>query len=258
MSALINSYHLVATLLFVGMSAVVSLRLLHLAGRTGHKPELLLGLGVLGTAVLGYGVMIAAILVRGAENPVATTLLARILQGTGTVLHDVGVTMIVLFVLTVFRHGDRWALALAALMLGALWIGEIGWESQNRFRDSGVGNGFWWLRYAVVWTYPLWPMFESYRYYGLMRRRQEIGLADPMVTNRFFLWGTGSLGTALAVWTSSLPFLLGGANAVLAALPAIQIVTATFGCITVVIYSLTFFPPAAYRRWVGAPVPSPA
>jgi hypothetical protein len=241
------------------MSAVVSLRLIHLARRTGKKPELLLGLGVLGTAVLGYGVMIAAIVVRGAENPVATTMLARVLQGAGTVLHDVGVTMIVLFVLTVFRPKDRVALALAALLLGALWIGGIGWESQNRFRDSGVGNGFWWLRYAVVWTYPLWPMFESYRYYGLMRRRQAIGLADPMVTNRFFLWGTGSLGTALAVWTSSLPFLLGDPSAVLAALPAIQIVTATFGCATVVIYSLTFFPPAVYRRWVlSSPAALPA
>lgn len=253
MATLIQSYHLIATLLFVGVSAVVCVRLLLLARRTHRKPELLLGLGVLGTAVLGYGVLIAAALVRGPENVFTTALTPRVLQAVGTVLHDLGVTMIILFVLTVFRAGERWAIALAATLLAALWLGAIGWEAQNRWRSADVGNGFWWLRYAVIWSYSLWPMIESYRYYALMRRRLEIGLVDPLVTNRFFLWGTGSLGTAIAVWTASVPLLLmRGSEAALAWMPAIQIATATVGIATVVIYSLTFFPPAAYRRWLGA------
>ena len=251
MAVLVQSYHLIATLLFVGVSAVVSLQLLLLARRTGCKPELLLGLGIVGTAVLGYGVLIAAILVRGPENAIATTLTQRGLQGAGTVLHDLGVTMMVLFVLNVFRPTERWARTLAVLLIGALWVGLLGWELQNRFRDAGIGNGFWWLRYWVVWTYPIWPMVESFRYYALMRRRLALGLVDPMVTNRFFLWGTGSFGTALAIWTASIPLLLMGRTAAaLAWMPLIQIATATLGIVTVVIYSLTFFPPAVYRRWV--------
>jgi hypothetical protein len=34
--------------------------------------------------------------------------------------------------------------------------------------------------------------------------------------------------------------------------PAIQIVTATFGVVAVAMYSLTFVPPAFYRRWIQA------
>ena len=255
MAALIQSYHLAATLLFVAASAVVSVRLLLLARRTRCKPELLLGLGILGTAVLGYGVLIAAILVRGVENAIGTTPLERALQGTGTLLHDLGVSMIVLFVLNVFRSGERWALVLAGALLAALWLGSLGWELENGFRNAGVGNGFWWLRYAVIWSYSLWTMLESYRYYALMRRRLALGLVDPLVANRFFLWGTGALGTSLAIWTASIPFLLMDRPAVaIAWMPAIQIATASFGVATVAIYYLTFFPPAAYRRWVvGAP-----
>jgi len=252
-ATLIQSYHLVATLLFVLISAVVSVRLLLLARRTRRKPELLLGLGVLGTAVLGYGVLIAAALVRGPTQVFTEAMTPRVLQAVGTVLHDLGVTMIVLFTLTVFRAGERWAIALAATLLAALWTGLIGWEAQNRWRSADVGNGFWWLRYAVIWSYSLWPMVESYRYYALMRRRLGLGLVDPMVTNRFFLWGTGSLGTAFAVWTASVPLLLmRGSEAALAWTPVIQIATATVGVATVIVYSLTFFPPAAYRRWVAA------
>ena len=257
MASLVQSYHLLATLLFVCVSAVVSVRLLLLARRTRCKPELFLGLGLLGTAVLGYGVMIAAILVRGPENTIATTALARTLQGAGTVLHDLGVSMILLFVLTTFRSGERWATALTALLLAALWSGGIGWELENGFRDAGVGNGFWVLRYAVIWTYALWPMVESYRYYALMRKRLALGLVDPLVTNRFFLWGSGSLGTALATWTASSPFLMTAhPELALAWMPAIQIATATIGVATVVIYSLTFFPPAAYRSWVVGAAPA--
>jgi hypothetical protein len=178
MGAWIQSYHLAATLAFVAISAVVAIRMLLLARRTGQRPELLLGLGVLGTAVLGYGCLIAGGIVRGVERATAETPLERTLQAGGTLLHDFGVSMMVLFVLAVFRAKERWAVGLAATMLAALWAGAIGWEIENGFRYTGSGNGFWWLRYAVIWSYPLWTMTESLRYYALMRRRAAIGLAD--------------------------------------------------------------------------------
>jgi len=248
---LIQSYSMTATALFVVVSAIVGFRMLLLWLRTGCKPELFLGCGVLGTAVFGYGVLIAASVVRGPGNNFDTTSTELALQGSGVVLHDLGVTCFVLFVLTTFRAGERWAAVLASLLIGSLWIGDLGWESINRFHDAGIGNAFWWMRYGVIWTYPLWAMIESYRYYVLMRRRLALGLVDPLVANRFFLWGTGSLGTLLAIWTSSIPFMLmSNPGRALAVAPLVQMVTATFGVVTVIIYYLTFFPPTAYKRWV--------
>jgi hypothetical protein len=251
---LLQGFHLAATLVFVLVSLAVSLRMLALARRTGLKPELYLGLGILGTAVLGYGVLIAGAILRGPDEMATDALAPRTLQAIGQLLHDAGVAMIVLFVRAVFRPTEAWARALAGVLIGALVVGQLGWEIENRYRSGGTGNAFWWLRYAVIWTYPLWTAIESYRYYGLMRRRREIGLADPLVTNRFFLWGTASLGTALATWTSSIPLLLlaGDRAAALAWTPAIHVATALVGVATVATYSLTFFPPVAYRRWIAA------
>jgi len=252
---IVQSYHLLATLAFVLASAVVAARLLALARRTRQRPELLLGLGILGTAALGYGVLIAAAVARGGANTVSATGLQRALTAAGSLLHDAGVTMILLFVLAVFRPAERWARALAAAALLALWGGHAGWELSNGYRSTLPGNGFWWLRSAVIWTYPLWTMVESYRYYGLLRRRRALGLADPLVTNRFLLWGSAALGTALATWTASIPyFLVGRPGAIEAWGPVIQVATATFGVATVTLYGLTFFAPAWYRRRVAAAV----
>jgi len=79
-----------------------------------------------------------------------------------------------------------------------------------------------------------------------------LGLADALVTHRFFLWGTGSLGTALAIWISSLSFfLIGSPERLVAWSPAIEVATASVGVLTVAIFYLTFLPPAWYRRWVA-------
>jgi hypothetical protein len=252
-SGLIQGYHLLATLAFVLASALVSLRLVALAARTRQRPELLLGLGILGTAVLGYGTLIGAAVLRGGVGGEATSGLELALHAAGAILHDAGVSMVLLFVLTVFRPAERWARALTVAALLVLWSGHVGWELSNRYRSTLPGHGFWWLRYAVIWTYPLWTMVESYRYYGLLRRRRALGLADPLVTNRFLLWGSASLGTALATWTASVPYLLVGRPESLAAwTPPIQVATATFGIATVTLYGFTFFAPAWYRRWLGA------
>jgi hypothetical protein len=259
LSVLIQSYAALCTFVFVAISAWVSLRLLLLARRTGCKPELYLGLGILGTAVLGYGVLIAGTLMRPPGALEATGWLERSLQGVGQILHDAGVTMVILFVRTVFRPHERWARTLAAGMLVTLWGGHVLWELGNQFRSAGPGNVFWFLRYAVIWSYPLWTTIESYRYYARMRRRLAIGLADPLLVNRFFLWGTGALGTGLATWTSSLPFLLvGRPEALLAWLAPIQVATASIGVATVIVYLLTFLPPAAYRRWLTRAQSPPA
>src|SRR5690606_3537968 len=140
---------------------------------------------------------------------------------------------------------ERLARALAAGALLALWGGHVGWELSNAYRSAQPGDAFWWLRSFVVWSYPLWTMVESYRYYGLLRRRLALGLSDPLLTNRFFLWGIPSLGTGRAGWMARLGYLFSGRRAAAAARsPVIQVATATFGVATVTHYGFTFFAPA--------------
>lgn len=257
MALLAGSFYLLGTLAFVLVSLVIGVRLCCLSRRTGERPELYLGLGILGAAVLGYGVLVAGILVRGGIDGEATPLAVG-LTAAGKVLHDAGVTLLLVFVLTVFRRESRLARALFAVAMLALWGGLVGVGATGGFHDLGRKGFFWWLEYAVIWTYPLWPAIESFRYHRLMRRRQRLGLADPLVANRFLLWGLASSTTLLAIWVSSSPMLLDDPARVAQLQTPTYLLTAVFGIATVALYGLTFFPPAWYRRWLAESAPSGA
>lgn len=256
MAAFVQSFQLIATAVFVVGSVVVGLRLLWLARETGEAPELLLGSGILGTAVLGYGTLIASLLLRGGftTDPAHASDLATFLTGAGKISHDAGVTLFLAFVLKVFRPDARWARALAGAALLLLW-GGLAWGGlHGSFRVEVVGSPAWICEYAVIWTYPIWMVLESFRYWGMLRRRAALGLADPAVTNRFFLWGTGSLFTALATWAASAPYLFARDPAtILAITPAVRVVTAFAGLVSVSCSYLAFIPPGWYLRRLRGP-----
>lgn len=252
---LLEALPTLATLAFVLGSAVVSCRLLLLARRSRGLPELLLG-GAIGlTAVLGYGVQIAGVLVRGdAATPEAVPQAAVVLTAGGRVLHDIGVTLNIAFVLHVFRQGVAWAKALAGLMLALLWVGFLAVAAQDGFRDNAVvGSPAWLAEFAVVWSYPVWSMTEAFRYGFLMKKRAALGLASPLVVNRFFLWGWGSLFGTMAIWIASIPFLYANDPATLATISEpVRVATAPLGLASVTCSLFAFAAPSWYRRRVEA------
>ena len=50
---------------------------------------------------------------------------------------------------------------------------------------------------------------EAGRYYLLMKRRTRLGLADPVVTDRFLLWTFAAACSFLMLTTSIAPIVLG-------------------------------------------------
>ena len=223
-----------------------------LARRTGQEPERLLGAAIGCTAVLGYGVLIANLVLRGDTAPADVSALSVFLSGAGRILHDVGVTLFLVFVVRVFRPDEAWAKALAGGMLALLWGGVAGRRGERQpsaTSSQRSGARAWWCEYAVIWTYSLWSMAESYRYWSAMRKRAAIGLADPVVANRFLLWGTASLFTSLATWTASIPFASSATSRPPRAItPAVRIVTALAGIGSVSCSLFAFLPPAWYTR----------
>lgn len=246
----IAALHGTATLIFVAGSALVGGRLLLLAHRTRQAPELLLGAGIVCLAVLGYGTLIVGLVLRGGNlEPEAATPWVRLLSGMGKTLHDVGVTLYLIFVLRVFRPHERWARWLAAALLVMLWGGLVGNGVQTGFRADPVGSFFWFSEYLVIWTYALWAALESLRWWLLMRRRAALGLADPLVTNRFLLWGAAAALTTLATWTASLPYtMVGDLARIEAVTPAVRVATAALGIVSITCSYFAFLPPTWYRR----------
>lgn len=253
---LAQGFQLFGTAAFVIGSAIVAVALLRLAGRTRQRPEFLLGTGILGTAVLGYGLLISDQIVRmgiaQSGGEIDTTMV--VWQGAGKVLHNVGVSAFLLFVIEVFHKRDRWAHVLAAGLLTALW-GGLAWGAifDHSFRDVAVLRPAWWVEYAIIWTYQGWLCIEALRYWTIMRRRGRLGLADPMLTNRFALWGAASTFSLIAIWTASSPiFVMDRPEALAAIMPIVYYGTSIAGLASVSCSYLTFLPPAWYSRRIAA------
>jgi hypothetical protein len=252
MAAVAGSLYLVSTTAFCLFCLAIGVRLLLLARRTRGRPELLLGLGLGLTGGIGYGILIAVSLARTAAGAApAPALTAWGLLGKG--VHDVGVLAMLGFILTVFRPGETWARALAGAMAAVLLVGYVGNAVTGGFAESRP-QGFWyWLGFSAIGTYPMWMAAEAFRYHGLMRKRSALGLADPVVVNRFLLWGIASLFSVAAIWTISFPAILGKPLEEQVALaPLAMSITALWGIGAISAYWLTFFPPAWYRARIAA------
>ncbi|MCG8592450.1 MAG: hypothetical protein MJE66_24425 [Proteobacteria bacterium] len=251
--ALVGSLYALSTIAFGTLGIAIGIRLLALARRTGGAPERRLGLGIMLTSGCGYMVMVIAAMLGEIAPDRANLSYAYALWLLGAFCHNLGVLAILAFILSVFRPHETWAKGLAGTMGAVLWL-SAGADLLSGHPPLNYGPYYWWTL-SVTGTYQLWMSAESLRHYAQGRRRLALGLAQPLVVNRFLLWGLASLMGTAAIWSVNVPGILTAGEAVMAD-PATQlslVVTAAFGMLTVSLYWLTFFPPRWYRKRLSIP-----
>jgi len=251
MVTLAGSLYLVSTAAFSIFAIVIGVRLIALSRRTQRTPERSLGFGFIGTAGLGYGILMFAMIGRRAAGGVAEAPeIFTWLIALGWICHNLGVTFMLDFVQRVFRPDEKWAHTLKYTLGIVLWGGWLADVLKGGLTASWPSH-YYWIAFAVIGTYPLWTASEAFRYWGQMRKRVSLGLAEPLVSNRFLLWTIASLTTVASIWTVEIPTFLGYERMSPAAehLTSITMLcTSAFGIVTIFTYWLTFFPPAWYQK----------
>lgn len=159
---------------------------------------------------------------------------------------DLGIACQVFFTARVFHPRSRaatfgvaaYVAALLGVLAGYAAVGAIG---------TPLYRGLWFWGEAGLHLLGLgFGACESLRYYARTRKRVRVGLADPVVTNRFLLWGVAVLGAMGAV---AVPVAFEAAG--LENQPGlIAGLSASFALVSTAGYGLTFFPPRAYRRFL--------
>lgn len=223
-------------------SLVIGARLLWLGWGSPTAPESLLGLALFSGGAIAFPLSAAA-----SHAGLAPEL--RVQLGMASYA---GCTVMLLgkaaFVWTVFRRTERWAAAVfgafcvvpVALLAAQLQVADLA-----AYYVGGRGPMAW--NQLTLWLCDLWATVESFRYFGLMRRRRQIGLADALVTDRFLLFGLANGG---AVFSSGVIGLAGGIQSM-----GSPLVVAFVSCVTVASGAalwLAFLPPERYRSWVLA------
>lgn len=220
---------LIALLIQTGVGWVVSLRLLRLSRRTGELPELALGASVLLAIGFGYPLLVAS---------AATASVA--LRVAGAVLVDAGFLLAALFTWRVFRPGASWAAAaVAGLALG--FLGQLALVVPDE-KAAGLVQM---LLAAALYG---WTSLEASLRARMQGRRIALGLGDPVVANRLWLWTAMGGVSALAALLNAFTIVQG-----IMPLedPVVLVLTTASGLVQATTLLLALAPPAAYLGWLA-------
>lgn len=221
----------------------VGLRLLALAARTRRAPELLIGLAVLGIGPVGFGLQTVA-------GRVADPALAEPLATAAAAALALGVWAKLAFNWLVYRPESRVALATMLALGVAVAAHLLAQPLLGSFLDAARDPRLVGARGALQASALGWGSLEALGCWVRLRRRARIGLADPVLVNRFLMWGiaagAAAQGTAIGVVTS----LASGASALES--PAILVSSSAHGFVAALGMWLAFTPPGVYLRWLRA------
>lgn len=221
----------------------VGLRLLALARRTRRLPETAFGLALVLLGGIGYPLSIAARAGLASSPEAAGQMLA-----VGLLIQNVGCGALYVFLWRVFRPHDVWALALVALAGGVLAWSVPAEFLTDRFWGAIDGGPFYWSGLAARAGTFAWATVEAGLYYTRMRRRLRLGLADPVVTDRFRLWTLTSASALLAFGVFATARLLGIDPP---SSPLVMATTSAAGLLAGILLWLAFLPPRAYLERVA-------
>ncbi len=238
----------IASLLTMAVvGAVVATRLVLVARRTRGLPELAMGLGLLLVTVLGGP--LAAL---GRLPGMVSTAPGNLLFGGGLLLAITGIGFIYVFTWRVFHPDRGWAKALlggVAATLIVAWLGLVHGNAQGITLEEILPYTRPWGIAVVVLVAGafLWTGVESLSYHASLRRRRALGMSDPVVVNRFFLWTVSSFA-ATALCAVIVGTMLAGGAPMNDPLPLTSIGLASTA--VSVAWYLAFLPPDRYLRLI--------
>jgi len=246
-----GSWAAIGFVAFLVSSLVIGVRLLVLWRRTRQLPELLIACGILGIGPVGLTFVMVA---TSGEQMFPT--LASVCLAAGLLSTSGGAFAAAIFNWRVFRPDVPW-LRLVLGAMAVLFVGSFIWEAiSSGFANPTEAYSGLRLPSLLSTSILLWGAAESLRYYAMMRRRAKLGLADPLVTNRFLLWGLGigaaGVGSAISVTAQTVT----GQN--MLAIPWVTLSNSFHGFTAAVLMWVAFIPPGFYRRFIESRFQQPA
>lgn len=226
--------------LLVLTALAVAIKTLRMWLRTRGLPELMLGVMLVASTVIGYPLAIVS-------SQIPATELSALHIASQSVF-CIGYAGLLLFTMHVFRPEALWAKALSGVtmlvLVGATFAFAEGITGDSP-KKPGELAGVTVLISSAVGTAYLWTMTESFLYYRQLRLRLRLGLTEAVVANRVLLWGLMALSAGVAVVINAVATVLGHYMA-----PPVVLVSSALGLVHAGSLLFAFHPPAWYLAWV--------
>lgn len=233
-------------LVYLLVAGGVGFRLIRLWRQTHQVPEGALGIGL---AVIALGMPMAA---AGRVPAIAMEPVGRALFAAGLLVNVSGLCSLVFFTYWVFRRGSHWGQVLL-VALCVTQVFAVAYACAMNFTGSSVeeikrmmlpGTVTW---MAALMTSFLWGAAEAFHYRAVVVRQIAVGLGDPVIANRFLLWGAACATSGLLVGMISW-CMIRGMTILQEPLPLGAMALA--GAIMSATWYLVFFAPESYKHLV--------
>lgn len=146
---------------------------------------------------------------------------------------------------SIFRPNEQWPVlaVAAATALAAFWmvLALSGDSGRSEFRAT--------LMLSIRGTGMAWAAAECFYCSAQLRRRAAIGLADPLVAHRIWLWGVGATAALVSISLELGSWVV--YDHPLQSRPIGMHLMSLLGLIGTLAVYLAFFPPDAYARWIA-------
>jgi hypothetical protein len=138
-----------------------------------------------------------------------------------------------------------------ALLAGVGLFGTFIWSGvMDSFATQGPLTPHTLLRSTLQIGCLLWGAAESFAYWLKMRRRVKIGLADPVVSNRFLMWAIGAFAAGWGTAVGTVAQIVTGVATT--ELGWVMVSSSMHGLVAAIAIALAFIPPGFYVRYIQA------
>jgi hypothetical protein len=229
------------------VSFIVGVRLIRSSWRSQKSPDFLLGMALFlwGLAYACWQIPIAT-----ANQP-----LTRPLFFAGRIFSCAATIFFASFIWIVFRSQARWAKALVFAIAISVFAGVAGSFAMGDWEGvRPLSNPWWWADWAAAFVAMSWVGVEGFINYLNARQRVQLGLCDPLVCNRYLLWGI--TGIVWAVFYGMVVFQHIEFETREAWSIAMDRACSAIDITGVALIWLICFPPRFYRRWIAGAAPA--
>jgi hypothetical protein len=247
------------TILNIGLGLAIGAKLLRLARVSGGS-EGWLALYFLLTFGLGQGLACFVYVSWTDPDLALPDAVATPLHGLYLLTSNAGFAAIAVFTQRTFRRESPLACAGAAALVSGLGFALVAQAIGEGFAVRVIPGAAYWLGFVLRSAALAWLAVEALRWFVALRRRLRLGLAEPLVANRFLLlgiWACAMLGMGSADVVARIWYVTSTGSAErwvpeLAHSIVIVTVSATsaLGIVVATTLFLAFFPTAAFRRWI--------
>jgi hypothetical protein len=223
-------------------SLIVGVRLVRLARRTREVPELMIGSCFLSGGLIGYPASVAAqLMVSGSPA------LARWMAGASSVGLALAAACMLVAWWKIYHPASRWGpwvVPIWSALLAVICVSQMGRPVEELGLGANPSESYRVIAqggaYAAI-------AFSGFRYHRLLRRRLGLGLADPVVANRIWLWNIAATAVTLQYsYALAVPWL----NSLFDAVSVAPAFIGTMGVVIALSITYAFYPPQGYLRWI--------